>query len=364
MKKKYIRPFFIILIVVLTIVSINSENLFLFLSATIIYILLIITKIISIYKLWKEQKTSSITLITLNIIFFVCLGCFLLVMQELFILKGASKRGNYNSVHINDKEVARNGGVFKYDEYIIQLKEAALPFKQESDSIKIGNKYYEFFTIKHEPKNFTKKILIIASVHGDEPAGALSIPLFLKDIAVNPTQYQTTAICIVSPLNPVGLANTSRENGNGCNINRDFILKTQKETNYIIKVIDDFKPNLVLDIHENHGEFKTCLFANSMVPDSFGELICKDLSEKTIELENEPQGMSDNRLIPSGWSKQSTYERFLKNLIDYGDLRGYGNSINLPIIALECDESLQIEKRKSICVSAVKATINNIKQLK
>ena len=215
----------------------------------------------------------------------------------------------------------------------------------------------------HEPKKYTKKILVITSVHGDEPAGALSIPLLLKDITDNPTFYQNTAICIVSPLNPVGLAKTSRENGNGCNINRDFELKTQKETNYIIKVIDVFKPNLVLDIHENHGEFKTCLFANPKVADSFGEIICKDLSKKTIELESEPQGMNDNIMIPNGWSKQSTYERFLKDLVGYGDLNGYGNSNNIAVIALECDQSQSIEKRKSICLSTVKAVINNIKQL-
>ena len=191
----------------------------------------------------------------------------------------------------------------------------------------------------------------------------MSIPLLLKDITDNPKLYQNTAICIVSPLNPVGLANTSRENGNGCNINRDFELKTQKETNYIIKTIDVFKPNIVLDIHENHGEFKTCLFANAKVTDFYGELICKDLSEKNIELESKPQGMSEKILIPKGWSKQSTYESLLKNLIGYGDLRGYGNSIDLPVIALECDESLQIEKRKSICLNLIKAVINNIKQL-
>ena len=213
-------------------------------------------------------------------------------------------------------------------------------------------------------KNYTKKILIIASVHGDEPAGALFIPLLLKDITDNPTLYQNTAICIVSPLSPVGLAKTSRVNGNGCNINRDFELKTQKETNYIINAINVFKPNLVLDIHENHGEFKTCLFANPKVNDSYGEIICKDLSKNTIELESEPQGMNDNIMIPNGWSKQSTYERFLKDLVGYGDLNGYGNSIDLPVIALECDQSLAIEKRKSICLSVVKAAINNINQLK
>ena len=48
----------------------------------------------------------------------------------------------------------------------------------------------------------------------------------------------------------------------------------------------------------------------------------------------------------------------------YGDLNGYGNSIDLPVIALECDQSLAIEKRKSICLSVVKAAINNINQLK
>lgn len=364
MKNKYVRLFLFILLCLLPIISIKFDNIILFISAILIYILLIITKITSIYKLKKAQKKLSIVLILLNIILFVGLGCFLIVMKDLFILKGASKRGDFKSVRINEKEIKRNGGVFKYSEYILQLKEAASSFTKQSDSIKFENKYYEFLTITHKPKNYTKKILIIASVHGDEPAGALSIPLLLKDITNNPTLYQNTAICIVSPLSPVGLAKTSRVNGNGCNINRDFELKTQKETNYIINAINVFKPNIVLDIHENHGEFKTCLFANPKVTDAYGEIICKDLSNNTIELESEPQGMNDNIMIPNGWSKQSTYERFLKDLVGYGDLNGYGNSIDLPVIALECDQSLAIEKRKSICLSVVKAAINNINQLK
>jgi len=350
--------------IILSILSINFQNLILFLSAIMIFVVIIIAKVISFYRLKKEQKRLSVSSLLLNIVFFIALGSFLLIMKDLFILKGASKRGQFKSVRINEEEIDRNGGTFKYADYIAQLKEAALSFTKQSDSIKFENKYYEFLTIKHEPKNYTKKILIIASVHGDEPAGALSIPLLLKDIAENPTSYQNTAICIVSPLNPVGLANTSRENGNGCNINRDFELKTQKETNYIINVIAIYKPALVLDIHENHGEFKTCLFANSSVTDSYGELICKYLSEKGIELASEPQGISDNILEPNGWSKQSTYERVLKNFAENGDLRGYGNSINLPVIALECDQSLLIEKRKSICLNTIKAAINNIIQLK
>jgi hypothetical protein len=363
MKNKYVRLFLTILIGILTITSIKFENLILFLSAIPIYVLLVTTKIISVYKLKKEQKKVPVSLTILNVIFFIGLGCFLFILKDIFILKGASQRGNFKSIHINDEEVERNGGVFKYTEYISQLKEAASGFTKQSDSIKFENKYYEFLTIKHELKNYTKKILIIASVHGDEPAGALSIPLLLKDIAENPTLYQNTAICVVSPLNSVGLANTSRENGNGCNINRDFELKTQKETNYIIKTIEVFKPDLVLDIHENHGEFKTCLFANSSVPDSYGELICKDLSGKAIELASEPAGMSNDVLSPKGWSKQSAYERILKHFAGYGDLRGYGNSINLPVIALECDQSLPIEKRKSICLITVKVAITNIKNL-
>lgn len=364
MKNKYITLLPVLLIIILSILSINFASIILFLSSIIIYVAIIIVKIISFYRLKREQKNPIASVILLNIIFFIALGCFLLIMKDLLTLKGASERGQYKSVRVNQKEIERNGGPFKYTDYILQLKEAALSFTKQSDSIKFENKYYEFLTIKYEPKNYTKKILIIASVHGDEPAGALSIPLLLKDIVDNSASYQNTAICIISSGNPVGLANTSRQNGNGCNINRDFELKTQKETNHIISVIAAYKPTLVIDIHENHGEFKTCLFANTSVTDSFGKHICKDLSEKAIELASEPVGMSNNVLKPNGWSKNSTYESILKDFAEYGDLRGYGNSINLPVIALECDQSLPIEKRKLICLNTVKAAIKNIKLIK
>lgn len=359
MKNKTLTLLLIILILLLSSLSVYYSNLIIFLIAFIIYLTLIITKVIFFYRLNKKQNILSISSIVMSFIFLVILGSFLLFMKDLFMAKGSSRFTN--TVIVNQKEIERNGGAFKYDEYMLQLKEAALPFSKQSDSIKFQNKYYEYLAIKHEPKNYKYKIIIVATFHGDEPAGALSIPLLLKDITANPTFYQNTALYIICPMNPVGLAFTSRENENGLDLNSDFELKTQKETNNLTKTISIYKPDLLIDIHENHGDYITCLLANIIVNDNYGELLCKDLTKNNIELASEAKGREN--LKPKGWSRQTTYGKLLSDIVKTGSLRRYGESINLPVIALECDQSLPIEKRTFISLSTIKACAKNIDQL-
>jgi hypothetical protein len=355
--------FTLILLLTLIIVSVNLENVVLFIVAFLIYLTLFILKVVQFYKQKKAKDKTSFTRSVLSIMLFASIFGFFIFMKDVFIMKSNAHSGLRKTTNTNKDEIERNGGDFKYDEYMLQLNASANLFSKEVDSIKFENKYYTYFAINYQPKKFKRKIMIIASVHGDEPAGALTIPLLLNDITSNPSFYEGTALYIICPINPVGLAFTSRENGNGCNINRDFELQTQKETKNIIKAIQIQHPDLILDIHENHGEFKTCLLANHIVGDNFGELICKQLTNASVELTSEPVGISNDVLSPNGWSKQGLYERLVKYTAGYGDLRGYGNSINLPVIALECDQSLSIEKRKSICLNTIKAAINNIKQL-
>jgi hypothetical protein len=354
--------FTLILLLTLTIVSVNLENVVLFIVAFLLYLTLFILKVVQFYKQKKSQGNLPFVKSISSIILFTLLFGFFIFMKDVFIMKSNSQI-IHKSVHPNVEEVERNLGNFKYEEYMSQLKESASSFSKDIDSIKFENKYYNYFKIKHQPKEFKFKIMIIASVHGDEPAGAQTIPLLLEDIINDSVFYENTELYILSPINPVGLAFISRENGNGRNINRDFELKSQKETNEIIKAIQNQKPDLVLDIHENHGEFKTCLLANNKVSDSFGEVVCNNLKNSGIELATEPVGISNDVPSPSGWSKQGLYERLVKYTAGYGVLRGYGNSINLPVIALECDQSLSVEKRKSICLNTIKDVIKNIKQL-
>ncbi len=363
MKNKKLRVILLVLIISLSSIFMYSQNIIFWFIALATFITYVIIEIILVFK---QVKTRSFYLgFLVKLLLISVLGFYTIKFsKDIAILKGATERGKNKTINPNENEIKRYGGKFNYAQYIAQLKQAAKKFVVESDSLKYENNYYEYLTITYEPKNYSKKILITASIHGDEQAGALSIPIVLNDIVENPQLYQNTAICIVSPMNPIGLAYTSRVNENGCNINRDFNFQSQPETKKLVGLIEKFKPDLIFDMHENHGEQKTYLSANRMISDGFAKTVSNQLSEKNIELESEMDGFDGGgKLKINGWQLQSMYEAFIKKIADYGDMRGYGNSNNLNIIALECDQSLPLEKRTSICVNAIKISINNINKL-
>jgi len=90
--------------------------------------------------------------------------------------------------------------------------------------------------------------------------------------------------------------------------------------------------------------------------------VCKNLSEDKIELATE--AFDNDNLKPKGWDKQTLYRKLLRKIVKFGDLRSYGESNNIPVIVLECDQSLPIEKRIAICLSTIQASILNFKLLR
>lgn len=244
---------------------------------------------------------------------------------------------------------------FNFSGYIQDLENASEKFHAQSDSVLFEDKYYKYQIIKHEPDNYNKKILIIASIHGDEPAGALSVPILLRKIEQDSSKYANASFLILSPVNPVGLAFSSRENEMGCNLNRDYHLPTQAETKRIVSEIEKFKPDVIVDLHENNGNWKTCIMANSLVSDELGKFLCDDLKAKSIPL---AEFAFDSNLELPGWHKRGCYRKAINYLAGLNDLMRYGEEINIPVITLESDQSLEEKKRIEICSLIVDALIH------
>lgn len=109
---------------------------------------------------------------------------------------------------------------------------------------------------KNEKHN---SVLVLGCMHGDEPQGEYLIKEYLN---FNPN----TKLMFVPCVNPDGVASKTRVNSNGVDINRNFPTKnwelTEKneffggekpmseiETKFLVDVIEQTKPNLILTLH-------------------------------------------------------------------------------------------------------------------
>lgn len=122
----------------------------------------------------------------------------------------------------------------------------------------------EIFLLKREPKetDYDKTVLVIGVFHGDEPDGEYLINRYLSE--KNETKNR---LLFIPCLNPDGLANGTRTNANGVDLNRNFPAQnwelgekneyfggdspaSEQETKFLIYVIDKYKPDLIITLHE------------------------------------------------------------------------------------------------------------------
>lgn len=102
-------------------------------------------------------------------------------------------------------------------------------------------------------------VLVIGCMHGDEPQGKYLIQEYLKS-------NTETKLLFIPCLNPDGVKSNTRVNANGVDLNRNFPTKnwelTEKnnfyggqepaseiETKFLINVIEEYKPELILTLH-------------------------------------------------------------------------------------------------------------------
>ena len=131
-------------------------------------------------------------------------------------------------------------------------------------------KHHEFLTISSVGKSVLgndiqsfqlgtgkTKILIWSQMHGNESTCTKAIFDFLNfwrgEMALKLRQQVT--ICIVPILNPDGAIAYTRENANGVDINRDFVVLSQPETNFLMAIYNDFKPDYCFNMHDQRTIF-------------------------------------------------------------------------------------------------------------
>lgn len=98
-------------------------------------------------------------------------------------------------------------------------------------------------------------ILFICSQHGNEPAGRETCLKVLRDLGFTQDPklielLQTWTMIFVPNANPDGRAADDRENADGVDVNRDHLNLTTLEAQAMATVIRDWRPDIVLDLHE------------------------------------------------------------------------------------------------------------------
>lgn len=118
--------------------------------------------------------------------------------------------------------------------------------------------------IKFNETKYDKTVLILGVFHGDEQDGEYLIREYIK---LNPKIYKNRLI-FIPVVNETGKVQNRRVNKNGVDLNRNFptsnweLSKTKDdyyggeykgseiETRQLIKIIEHFKPNCILSLHQ------------------------------------------------------------------------------------------------------------------
>lgn len=196
----------------------------------------------------------------------------------------------------------------------------------------------EIVLIEQSPQTFDKTILIIGVVHGDEPQGKFLIENYLE----NPSPQHSPArgegvkklqnrLLFIPCLNPDGLDLKTRANANEVDINRNFptdnwvrepfaseyfggeSAASEIETQFVIEIIDEFKPDVILTLH---APYKVVNYDGP----------AKDIAEKISEIIGYPTSTDIGYPTPGSFGTYAGVER------------------SIPTITLELDEEIEVNE--------------------
>lgn len=180
------------------------------------------------------------------------------------------------------------------------------------------------------PKTCDKTILVIGSVHGDEPQGKFLIDNYLASIqSMGESAQSKNRLLFIPCLNPDGLELNTRQNANGIDINRNFPTKnwarepfaseyfggenalSEAETKFVVEVLEEYSPDVILTMH---APYKVVNYDGP----------AKEISEKISEIINYPAQEDIGYPTPGSFGTYAGIER------------------KIPTITLEVDEEIDM----------------------
>ena len=151
------------------------------------------------------------------------------------------------------------------------------------------------------------RLLVISGIHGNEQAGIVSVPEILERFDAD----GPVALRVLTPVNPIGAAEFSRFNGDGYDINRDFLQFRTEEARAVRAVFDEFRPDFVASLHEGPQD-AAFMFANACVDSALARRLLAALEAAGTTLATKDYfGLP---LKPPGLSASSPFQRTVLRL--------------------------------------------------
>ncbi|MEN6521755.1 MAG: M14 family zinc carboxypeptidase [Armatimonadota bacterium] len=99
------------------------------------------------------------------------------------------------------------------------------------------------------------RIAVLSGQHGDEPLPAYAMLDLLESFThgekdISRQDLQNVIVVFIPVVNPDGFAAGTRLNGAGADLNRDWIKYSQPETSAVTKLLEKFRPHILIDQHE------------------------------------------------------------------------------------------------------------------
>ncbi len=161
---------------------------------------------------------------------------------------------NYEEVYISNKQEKLFGRYITSQNIEPILKELNNNNNLRTIGLSVLKKPIYSFTIG-SGKN---RILIWSQMHGNESTTTKAIfdllNFFQSDLSADFLKNFT--FCIIPILNPDGAFLYTRENANGVDLNRDFKDLSQPESNVLMQIFNEFKPDFCYNMHDQrtiHG---------------------------------------------------------------------------------------------------------------
>ncbi len=246
---------------------------------------------------------------------------------------------------------------FDLDRYYAELESLRVSFQfEEIERISYEDHSYPIYWIRRPGPGAAPRLLVVAGVHGDERAALLAIPRVLRRLARATGGTDSWDVSVVVPANPVGAAHTSRYNGSGCDVNRDFRTFSTREASAVRRIVDQYSPNLVVATHEGpqDGFF---LIATSAADPKLAREIVDAVEGAGVSLAR--RSFMGLALGTPGLSVEGVWTTLGKRLIRLGSLGTFLESLDVGTYTTESSwNSDDFEERINSHVVAIEAILN------
>jgi hypothetical protein len=173
---------------------------------------------------------------------------------------------------------------FETERYGEALAQAASDFfeMRTVDHAEYDGRRFPLHFLRTGREGASKTLLVLGGVHGNEHAGLLAIPTLLERVREG-NIAPDVELRILTPVNAVGAAEGSRYNGDGFDINRDFVRFETKEARAVRQVFEERRPDFMISLHEGPQE-GSFLFSNRLVDDDLAARLLDRMAAAGVDL--------------------------------------------------------------------------------